>query len=161
MNLYKFCALSLILSSISLAACGAKTDTRPDIFNTLSQSEFLTTSAAKAKCEDMADYPVAQYQLICFQFNTVTIQSVEEAGAMGLNLGLKTRDLFKDSDWEAKFDDPRKFNYIKVDENGCTDRLFLVFSGVEKLTSDDGDFPMQAAPRLSFAKLRQPECAAQ
>lgn len=161
MRLYKFCVVSLILSTVSLTACGTKTDTRPDIFNTLSQSEFLTTSAAEAKCEKIADYPAAQYQLICFQFNTVTIQSVDEAGEVGLNLGMNTQGLFKDSDWKATFDDPSRFHFLKSVENGCTDKLFFVFSGIDKLTSDDGDFPMQFAPLLSFAKLRQPECAAQ
>lgn len=153
-----FSVISVILLSVGLTACGPKTVTNPDIFNTLSQSEFFTSNAAEIECEDDADFPSKQYHRLCFKFKSITIPNLDEAGKIGLNLGLETQALFKDLDWKAKYDDPEKFWYAKLNENGCIEKLFLVFSEIDKMDSDDGNFPMQFSPIFSFSKSRQLEC---
>jgi len=159
MRLYKFFALSILLFSAGLAACGSKTDTRPDIFNHIAQADLFTQSAAKIECEVSADYPAAQYHRLCYQIDAVTIPSQNKAGEAGLNLGLKIQDVFKDTGWEPYTEDPSRFHYLKRRDNGCTDKLFFVFSGFESLTSRDGDYPVEFAPRLSFSKMRKSPCA--
>lgn len=160
MRFYKYCAVSAILSSLSLAACGAKTDSRPEIFDQISQSAFFSESAAEIGCAANADFPAAQYYRVCFQFNPVTIPSLDKANETGLKLGLSTRDAFKDLGWTSKADDTSSIYFFKADAAGCEEKLFFLFSGVDNLTPDKDGYPVEFAPRLSFSKLRQAKCPA-
>lgn len=158
MRIYKYRAVSVWLS-ISLTACGTQTDTTPEIFNTLSQSEFFTHNAAEFKCEDTVDYPTAKYQRLCFQLDEVTMTNLEEGQSIGLDMGLKIAAVFKDTGWESHTKNSNRFLYSKSLENGCVDKLFLDVDGMAEDDVINNNFPIQFAPLINFSKLRQPECA--
>ena len=159
MRLYKFCTLSVVLAAAGLAACGIQTDTTPEIFNTLSQSEFFSNNAAEIKCEDNVDYPAAQYQRLCFQLNEVTMSNLEEGQNIGLDMGLKIAAVFKNTGWASQPNDSDRLLYSKSLENGCVDKLFLDANGMAEDDFIENNFPIQFAPILNYSKLRQPECA--
>ena len=163
-----FCntATLLIFTSLALSACQAKSEKNADIYNTLMTSDYFVNNATKISCSGNATFPVTDnatlpdtdYEALCLKMKSQTVESEEQAGDIGIALGMEVSTSFNDTDWELQTESPDGTFYQKLRADGCFDRLFIGLDQTEDIDVLQDNYPFEFAPILAFYKSRQPAC---